>query len=180
VPTSLSRRLIGYLVDCLVLLASLLVLHALLYSVNPILRDGTAATAGQVHLWVFATATLPSLLYFALMVSSGRQATLGMRVLGLRVEGVDGSRVGFPRALARSAVLLVPFEINHTLMFRFASAGDAPSILLWIGIALVWVLIGLFLLSVLVSPRRQSLHDRVAGTVVIWRPALTKLANQPV
>lgn len=170
-PAGLGRRLIGYAADCLFLFVGLLAFQALLYPVNPIVqavRDGRIVAASLLHLWVFTTATVPFLLYFASMVSSRRQSTLGMRMLGMRVETVAGSRVGFPRGLLRSAVLLVPFEVNHTLMFHFAApSGTEPSSTFWIGLALVWVFIGMFLVSVLVSPRRQSVHDRVAGTVVV-------------
>jgi len=170
-PADLGRRLIGYAIDCVVLFVGLLALQALLSPINPILgmlRHGASVSGGQLHLWVVATATVPFLLYFASTVSSRGQATVGMRILRMRVETVDGSRLGFPRALLRSAVLLVPFEANHTLMFHFAPPTAAePSAEFWIGLAAVWVLIALFLVSVLVSPKRQSVHDRVAGTVVI-------------
>jgi len=170
-PAGLGRRLVAYAVDCAVLFGGLLVLQAILYPLNPIvrtLRDDGDVSGGNLHLWVFATATVPFLVYFVSAVASRRQSTVGMALLRMRVEMVDGSRVSLPRALLRSTVLLVPFEVNHVLMFHFAPpTGEAPSAAFWIGIAAVWVLIGVFLVSVLVSPRRQSLHDRVAGTVVM-------------
>ena len=52
-PAGLARRLIGYAIDCVILFVSLLGLQALLSPINPILgamRDGAAASAGQLHL----------------------------------------------------------------------------------------------------------------------------------
>ena len=114
----LCCRAVGYVTNCLLLLASLLVLQALLYVVNPIMaliHTGQRPTGAQLHLWVFATASVPFWLYFALTQSSARQATLGMRLFKLKVTGVNGVRLGLGQALLRSAVLLIPFELNHAV-----------------------------------------------------------------
>ena len=169
-PASVVRRLAAYALDCLVLFGGLLLLQAALFSVNPILqmqRDGRVFTGAELHLWVFATATVPFLLYFAASIASRRQATPAMRWLRIRVERTDGSRVSFGRAIARSAVLLLPFELNHTVMFHFApSAGSEPGAELWIGVASVWILLAIYLGAAFATHRRQSVHDLAAGTVV--------------
>lgn len=41
-----------------------------------------------------------------------------MRILKLKVITVDGDRIGFGNALLRSTVMLIPFELNHTVMFH--------------------------------------------------------------
>jgi uncharacterized RDD family membrane protein YckC len=167
----LSRRLAAYLLDCVLLFACLLVLQALLTPVNPItaiMTRGETFAAWQLHLWVFATATIPFLLYFATTITSRRQATLAMRWLGLRVVDLGGGRLSLGRAMLRSAILLVPFELNHTVMFHLSpGAGREGGPIVVAAIAAVWILILLFLGSAIVSPLGQSIHDRVAGTRVI-------------
>lgn len=165
------RRVAAYVADCVILFAGLLMLQAVLYPINPILtmqRGGAVSTPGRLHAWVFATATLPFLLYFAATIGSSRQSTLGMRWMGLRVEEVGGVRLSLARSLVRSIVLLLPFELNHTVMFHLTPASGAePSAGLWMGIAAVWLALGTHVVVMFMTPRRQSVHDLVAGSVVV-------------
>ena len=77
-------------------------------------------------------------LYFAIMESSSRQATAGKRIFGIRVGDLDGDRVSFFRASGRF----------------FAKIFSALS--LTVG----------FLMAAF-TPRKQALHDMVAGCVVV-------------
>ena len=116
---SVMRRLVAYGLDCGLLWLGLLVLQAILYVVNPIfamMRTGRQPTPTHLHLWVFVTASIPFLLYFAMMLRTSRQATLGMRLLKLKVADADGVRIGFGQSLLRSAVMLTPFELNHAFV----------------------------------------------------------------
>ncbi len=86
--------------------------------------------------WFFATLT--SWFYFAFLESSGRQATLGKMMLGLKVTDLDYGRVSFARATGR----------------YFGK---------WISgfILLIGYLFQPF------TARRQALHDLMAGTLVV-------------
>ena len=167
----LVRRLAAYLVDCTLLFAGLLGLQALLAPVNPIsaiINRGETFAGWQLHLWVSATTTIPFALYFAATIASPRQATIAMRWWGLRVVDLNGGRIDFARAILRSVILLVPFELNHAVMFHLSPGpGEGAGPILIAAIALVWILILLFLVSAAASPLGQSIHDRIAGTVVI-------------
>lgn len=77
-------------------------------------------------------------LYFAGMESSDRQGTLGKLALGLRVAGSEGRPIGFGRATAR----------------HFAKILSAL------------ILYGGFVM-VAFTARKQGLHDKLAGTVVL-------------
>lgn len=77
-------------------------------------------------------------LYCTLLESSSSQATLGKRALGLTVTNVRGERIGFARAAIRFAAKLL---------------------------TLFTLCIGYLLIAV--TPRRQALHDLIAGTVVV-------------
>jgi uncharacterized RDD family membrane protein YckC len=164
------QRLGAYLIDCLILFVCLLALQAALYAVNPIvsiIQSGGQPTGMQLHLWVFATATIPFLFYFTLTLCRARQATFGQQMLKLKVVDVNEKRIGFGQALLRSAVMLLPFELNHALMFHLAPQdGSPPSMHFWIGYIGVWVLITVYLAAIKLTRRRQSVHDLVAGTTV--------------
>ncbi|MGN0024081.1 MAG: RDD family protein [Candidatus Avelusimicrobium sp.] len=77
-------------------------------------------------------------LYFALQESSKSQATLGKRVMGLKVVGADGGRISFGRATGRTLGKLVS---NMTLYFGYYMAGF--------------------------TKKRQALHDLMADTFVV-------------
>lgn len=81
-----------------------------------------------------------SWLYFAMMESSERQATLGKSVLALRVTDKNGQRLTFGHATGRYFSKLI--------------TGLVP-----LGIG--WILAGL-------TEKKQALHDFIAGTLV-WR-----------
>jgi len=79
-----------------------------------------------------------SILYWAGMHASGRQATYGKALLGLRVTGTIGDRISFVKALVRELA-----KILSTLTF----------------------LIGYILAGV--TKRKQALHDFIASTQVV-------------
>ena len=77
-------------------------------------------------------------LYCTLLESSRSQATLGKRTLGLTVTNVRGERIGFARAAIRFVAKLL---------------------------SVFTLCVGYLLIAV--TPRRQALHDLIAGTVVV-------------
>jgi len=104
-----------------------------------------AADASQkavVLLLFFASAWIPSGLYYAVLESSSRRATLGKMVLGLVTVRTDGSRVSFLRATARYFVKAV---VGFLVPFGFVA------------------MLPLF------GTRRQGAHDWVTGVVVACR-----------
>lgn len=78
------------------------------------------------------------ILYFALMESSSKQATLGKMVLGIVVTDGEGKRISFGRALGRNLAKII------------------SDIILFIGH-----------LMVAFTAKKQGLHDMIAGTLVV-------------
>lgn len=83
-----------------------------------------------------------SWLYYALMHSSSRQATLGKRAMGIKVTNLQGERIGFWHATGRHFATILS---SLTLGIGFLMAGF--------------------------TQRRQALHDIVASTLVVSRNA---------
>lgn len=77
-------------------------------------------------------------LYFAFMESSQSQATLGKKVLGLKVKDTVGNRITFGRATGRHFGKVVSGLI---LCIGFIMAGF--------------------------TAKKQALHDYIAGTLVV-------------
>jgi uncharacterized RDD family membrane protein YckC len=164
-------RLIAYFIDCLLLFAGLLVWQAIIYflNLNPIVRimnSGGQPASWQIHLWVLLTASLPFLIYFAVMQSSKKQATIGMRLLKIKVTDLEDQRISFGTAILRSIIMLIPFEINHAIMFHLASFDSPPTLTYWIASVFVWILMIAYLAGILLTKRSQSIHDIFAETVV--------------
>ncbi len=97
--------------------------------------EALALAAGVISQW----------LYFGLSESSRWQATLGKRILGIRVTDFEGNRINFQKATNR-------------YFAKYLSALPA----------------GLGFAKVLLSENRQALHDSLAGTLVLVGPAHVK------
>ena len=78
-----------------------------------------------------------TLLYFSLMESSSRQATIGKGLLGLVVTDKEGNRISFKRAFLRNIARYVNL-----------------------------VLFGLGYITIFFTKRRQGVHDLIGGTCV--------------
>lgn len=98
---------------------------------------GTAAEAARSSA-AGTISTVVGWLYFALMESSAKQATVGKMALGIIVTDLDGRRIGFGRATGR---YFAKFLSVLTLGIGFLMAGF--------------------------TERKQALHDMVASCLVI-------------
>jgi uncharacterized RDD family membrane protein YckC len=116
----------------------------------------------------FLTLTLPVSLYFILSESSPRQATWGKRKRGLKVVDPQGERLTVSRSIARTVLKFVPWELAHTCIWQISFAPQEPSPLITAGFVLVWLLVGANAASLLVSRKRQTIYDWLAGTFVIF------------
>lgn len=90
-------------------------------------------TGGQV-----VVGTAIAWLYWAVMESSTEQATLGKKVLSIKVTDLAGNRITFGRATGRYFAKIV------------------STVILFIG----YVMAGF-------TPRKQALHDKIADTLVV-------------
>lgn len=129
-PAKLTDRFLAFLVDFVPFYAgfvgSLYVLVVKLAKLPP-----TPQTLGrQLLLW-----TALWLLYQALGNASG--ATVGKRLFGLRVEGLDGGRLGLGRSVLRAGAYLVSLPLN---------------------LGFLWSLI---------HPDSRTWHDLIAGSRVV-------------
>lgn len=89
-------------------------------------------------LLVVVSVTVINWLYFALMESSAKQATLGKLALSLRVTDMAGNRIGFGKATGR---YFGKFVSGFILYIGYFMAGF--------------------------TQQKQALHDIMAGTLVV-------------
>lgn len=125
-------------------------------------------TPQQVWIATVLSFSLPAWSYFVLSDRSESGATIGKRLLRLRVTGVKGSRVSLARALARTAVKLLPWETAH--IFGFALAGQVGPAAQTAGLIGANVLTVAYFVSMLATGGRRSIHDLIVKTEVILVP----------
>lgn len=126
---ALPRRGAAFLID-----AVLLAPAALLASQSPVLAGAAAV------------------LWWTAFEASPWQASPGKRLLGMRTIEADGRRVGFGRALGRSALKALPLAAVPVWPWAAAAVGAAAAVL------------------ILVDGRRRSYPDLLVRTAVIVPP----------
>lgn len=120
-----GRRLVAYLIDCGIL-------GFVFYWLGEFIFDES------LFEFQFITYNLIALLYFTILESSSRQATIGKSLLKLKVCDMYGDRLSFSKALIRNLV-------RYVNMFVFA-IGYLP---------------------ILFTKKQQGLHDMAAQSLVV-------------
>jgi uncharacterized RDD family membrane protein YckC len=127
-----TRRILACIVDY-VIIGLLTIPFAILVFLLGVLTLGLG--------WLLYGILVPAVavLYIWNTLGSARQATTGMRVMGIRLERLDGKPLDAPTA------------VIHSVLF-------------WAGNV---ILTPLILLVTLFSDRKRALHDLLLGTVVV-------------
>jgi uncharacterized RDD family membrane protein YckC len=127
---------------------------------NPILAD----------LMAFITLVLPVILYFTFQESSPKQSTWGKRKAGIRVVNANGGRLARVQAFVRSLVKMIPWQTAHTCLFHIPgwplAVTTIPSAVS-VGFVLVYVLVGIYIASALISRKHRTPYDWASGSYVI-------------
>ena len=163
------RRAGAFALDYLLILGYLLGI-TLLFAVTDTLFEGNQWAFGErirAQFTAFLLVTLPVSLYFAASESSPRQATWGKHRLRLKVVDQDGNQITFWRAFGRTLLKFIPWEISHTLIWTIYFSPEADAVWISYGFALVYLLIGLNILSLVITKKNQTLYDLLAHTYVI-------------
>ncbi len=127
-----ARRILAYAVDaCILLLAA-----GLIWLATGLLAVMTLGLLAPLQ--ALALAALP-IAYHSLLLSSPGAATLGQRLMGVRVISLAGGGPTLPQALVNSISFYASIAFTGSLI----------------------------LLVALFNPRRRTVHDWLAGTVVV-------------
>jgi len=160
------KRIAAYLIDIVLLFVVLAPLALLVERALGITPQST------FEVWIAAVMSfsIPAWLYFMLSDHSAAGATVGKRLLRLRVTTDGHGAVSLPRALARTALKLLPWELAH--IFGFALAGVVGPGVQNAGLIAANLLVVVYLAVLLLYRGRRSVHDLVVKTQVV--PAPTK------
>jgi uncharacterized RDD family membrane protein YckC len=171
-----KRRIAAFGVDYLIITAWIGLITAIGFGARAIFGIETAPVMSQAnkvrgHAIAFFSLTLPVILYFAIAESSRWQATVGKRVLGLRVHTVTSAQVSLGRSLARSTIKFLPWEIAHTAIWHVPGQPfvSMPAPINFLGYAVALAGAGVFVAAVF-RGRGRTPYDLVAGTMVVEVP----------
>jgi uncharacterized RDD family membrane protein YckC len=144
------RRFAGYLIDAILISVVELVIFIPAVALVGIGAFTSAIDADAdslpgliflaigAYLFIILISVILNWLYFALMESSARGATIGKMAVGIRVTDLHGGRISFGRATGRYFSKIISGMI---LMIGYIMAAF--------------------------TDRKQALHDLIAGTLVV-------------
>lgn len=130
-----TRRVIAFFIDYLIIGLLLIPVGFLVFLLGVI-------TVGLGWLLFGILGPMTALLYVAMTLGGPHQSTLGMRMMAIRLERLDGRPVDGLLAIV------------HTVLF-------------WAGNA---ILTPLVLLATILLPYKRTVHDLLLGTVVVRFP----------
>lgn len=172
---SFGRRILSLLIDYALILAwmALLTLSTVIaWAISGQSTDWLELGVGGAQLLGFLLLVVPVGIYLFACEASSRHATVGKRVMRLRV--VDETTTGAPapwQVLVRTVVKLLPWEVAHFFVWQTIATVSADSL-----VFPAWVMVGLILADViplvyvgfvLFHRERRGPHDLAAGTRVI-------------
>lgn len=163
-PRLIVRRVAAYLTDVMILFSGVLATQFALKAVTGFPSESILNTGARIELWVLVSVSLPSWTYFVLFESSHWQSTPGKRLLGLQVVDRSGARLGLGRAIARTLVKVIPWEVTHLSLLFPTPIYDSDAADVRPGLILANVLLVLYLIVLLVTRGERTIHDLVAKT----------------
>ena len=110
------------------------------------------------------------ILYFTLQENSRSQASLGKRVLKLKVTDQALSPATLGQLLVRNLLKFLPWEIAHfgvhQVIYYNRQSAESPA-RIWIALILAQVLALIYLVGIFLSRDHRALYELCSGTRVV-------------
>ena len=163
------KRIIAYFIDYLIVLTYIgILIFISVFLFDSLAKDTSFISPVKGQLLGFFTLTLPVFFYFYLSERGKYGATLGKRIMKLKVIPVNPSqkkKVGL-----RNILKFLPWEIAHTgihwLFYYYHQQIELP---VWISILLILpqIIVFAYLISVVKSKGKSSLYDHFSETKIV-------------
>jgi uncharacterized RDD family membrane protein YckC len=143
------RRLFAYLIDIMVMFFYWKIVQTIL--------DFWSQQENGENVWLYVLVGIPVLLYYPVMEILTNGQTIGKKILGIRVIGLEGGQASVSQYMLRWMFRMIDFP---SWIFLAIWQGALPwysSIFVFTGIA-----------AIIISNKSQRIGDIVAGTIVIF------------
>jgi len=134
------RRFAAYTMDSVIIAYALNQLGGLAWTFFRMITRDYETSQEYVGIYLIALSIPFAWVYFSGMESSPLQATIGKLAVGLRVTDLQGQRISFGRATGR---FFAKWLSGAILLIGYLMAGF--------------------------TEKKQALHDRIAGCLVLWK-----------
>jgi uncharacterized RDD family membrane protein YckC len=155
-----ASRFVAYLIDdFLIGILASIVGAALGYGRTTVTTNGaiTAVNTQVSGAALYVPFALISLAYFVIFWTGGRRATIGQKIFNIQVgNAANGAGLTPVQAITRWAALGFPLYLLSIVPAAGGFAGLA--LFIW------WIVL---LVTTIMSPVKQGLHDRIAGTALV-------------
>ncbi|MBC7900520.1 MAG: RDD family protein [Saprospiraceae bacterium] len=146
------RRLLAFLIDCLLLGIVGFVVGLIFYDM-----------LAEMGVWGRLVGFIIALAYFGVLNSAlGNGQTLGKRIVNIKVVDRDGGLISLHRSFLRYIILGVPFFLNGAMI-----SPSIAALTLIAGLIIFGAGFTITYLYIFNRGTHQSLHDLVAGTLVV-------------
>jgi uncharacterized RDD family membrane protein YckC len=159
------KRCLAFLVDYVLIALYVFVLFMAFYPISDMVQTTINGSAAHAQLLGFGLLTLPTLLYFILSETSIHRASIGKRLLKIRVVNPDNRT---HRVLIRNLIKFLPWEIAHTGVYQsfYADPSTNPAIETILLLTVPQVVVMAYVLGIFADKGRTAFYDTVAGTSV--------------
>jgi uncharacterized RDD family membrane protein YckC len=178
--TRLNARISAYLIDSAALLGFIFIffiIAGLILLLNSDLGKHDAPdSAYYAFMAVLLGGTIIGWTLFNVALIAWRGQTVGKYIIGIRTVSEDGRALGLGRAFLRWVALhpllfhplLVPVWAAFALLATFVTLSQVV-LVITLALLLLWIVSpAVALATVLLDPSRRALHDRLAGTIVVY------------
>ena len=169
-----GKRLKAFALDYLIILAYIVLMAGVNFGVilkGRALEDISPLFASPIakDALAFLTLILPVILYFTLQEGSPRYGTWGKRKAGIRVVNANGGALTKLQAFVRSIVKFLPWQIAHTSIYQIKEVvpGGPSEPFDITGFVLVYMLVGIYISSALISKKHRTPYDWISRSYVI-------------
>lgn len=167
-PAGFLLRFKAFLMDYLLIFAYLVLLFILNVFLFPSLQQFFQGSLVAAQLAGFAMVTLPVTVYFVICDSVLGGQSFGKRKARIRTVDTNGNNLSVPRAIVRTILKFLPWELSHYLVYRLVTTGDGEMPLHYYVIGgLIYTLIFAYILTAIFTKKKQSLYDLIAKTKVV-------------
>jgi uncharacterized RDD family membrane protein YckC len=161
----LFRRVLAFMIDYCIIISY----AVLLFLASTLLKNSFEVNLNfdsplKNQVLGFFSLTLPVFLYFFLSEKGVHKATLGKRILHLKVSAAKGRK---EHLLLRNFLKFLPWEIAHMGVYHvvyYEQLEQPISIWIWCALIIPQVMVVGYFISCIRSKGQRSMYDTIAGT----------------